>query len=178
MAIADGFSRVTNGKRIGVFAMQQGPGSENAFPGAAQAFSDNTPILLLPGGEYKEKAFVAPNFSPYDNYAHVTKWRAQINLVDRIPDLMRRAFYQLKTGKGGPVLLEVPRDIWTEELKGKLEYEPVFGNKTVPPRRVISGRWRRSCWRRNARSSTQGRAAFTLRRGTSFRRSQSCFRHR
>ena len=133
MAIADGFSRITNGKRIGVFSMQQGPGSENAFPGAAQAFSDNTPILLLPGGEYKEKAFVAPNFSPYDNYAHVTKWRAQINMVERIPELMRRAFYQLKTGKGGPVLLETPRDIWTEELPGELDYKPVFGNKTMPP---------------------------------------------
>ena len=35
MAIADGFSRTTNGKRIGVFAMQHGPGTENAFPGAA-----------------------------------------------------------------------------------------------------------------------------------------------
>ena len=133
MAIADGFSRITNGKRIGVFAMQQGPGSENAFPGAAQAFSDNSPILLLPGGEFKSKAFIAPNFSPYDNYAHVTKWRAQINMVERIPELMRRAFYQLRTGKGGPVLLETPRDIWTEELPGKLDYKPVFGNKTVPP---------------------------------------------
>ena len=133
MAIADGFSRITNGKRIGVFSMQQGPGSENAFPGAAQAFSDNTPILLLPGGEYKEKAFIAPNFSPYDNYAHVTKWRAQINMVERIPELMRRAFYQLRTGKGGPVLLETPRDIWTEELPGELDYTPVFGNKTMPP---------------------------------------------
>ena len=133
MAIADGFSRITNGKRIGVFSMQQGPGSENAFPGAAQAFSDNTPILLLPGGEYKEKAFVAPNFSPYDNYAHVTKWRAQINMVERIPELMRRAFYQLRTGKGGPVLLETPRDIWTEELPGELDYKLVFGNKTMPP---------------------------------------------
>ena len=133
MAIADGFSRITNGKRIGVFAMQQGPGSENAFPGAAQAFSDNSPILLLPGGEFKSKAFIAPNFSPYDNYAHVTKWRAQINMVERIPELMRRAFYQLRTGKGGPVLLETPRDIWTEELPGKLDYTPVFGNKTVPP---------------------------------------------
>ncbi len=133
MAIADGFSRITNGKRLGVFSMQQGPGSENAFPGAAQAFSDNSPILLIPGGEPKSKAFIAPNFSPYDNYAHVTKWRAQINMVERIPELMRRAFYQLRTGKGGPVLLEVPRDIWTEELPGELEYKPVFGNKTVPP---------------------------------------------
>lgn len=133
MAIADGFSRVANGKRIGVFAMQQGPGSENAFPGAAQAFSDNTPILLLPGGEFKSKAFSAPNFSPYDNYAHVTKWRAQFNMVERIPDLMRRAFYLLRTGKGGPVLLETPRDVWTEELPGQLDYKPVFGNKTAPP---------------------------------------------
>ena len=133
MAIADGFSRITNGKRLGVFSMQQGPGSENAFPGAAQAFSDNTPILLLPGGEFKSKAFIAPNFSPYDNYAHVTKWRAQINMVERIPELMRRAFYQLRTGKGGPVLLETPRDIWTEELPGELDYTPVFGNKTMPP---------------------------------------------
>ena len=133
MAIADGFSRVTNGKRIGVFAMQQGPGSENAFPGAAQAFSDNTPILLLPGGESRSKAFSAPSFSPYDNYAHVTKWRAQFNMVERIPDLMRRAFYLLRTGKGGPVLLETPREVWTEELPSELDYKRVFGNKTAPP---------------------------------------------
>ena len=133
MAIADGFSRVTNGKRIGVFAMQQGPGSENAFPGAAQAFSDNTPILLLPGGESRSKAFSSPSFSPYDNYAHVTKWRAQFNMVERIPDLMRRAFYLLRTGKGGPVLLETPREVWTEEFPGELDYKRVFGNKTAPP---------------------------------------------
>jgi len=132
MAIADGFSRITNGKRIGVFAMQQGPGSENSFPGAAQAFSDNTPIMLLPGGEPQEKEFISPNFSPYDNYAHVTKWRAKFNMVERIPELMRRGFYQLRTGKGGPVLLETPRNIWTTEYPGELEYTPATGNKTAP----------------------------------------------
>ena len=102
MAIADGFSRITNGKRIGVFSMQQGPGSENAFPGAAQAFSDNTPILLLPGGEYKEKAFVAPNFSPYDNYAHVTKWRAQINYGRAHPRAHAPRLLSAKDRKGRP----------------------------------------------------------------------------
>ena len=56
MSIADGFSRTSNGRRIGVFAMQHGPGSENAFPGAAQAFSDNVPVLLLPGGETTQRA--------------------------------------------------------------------------------------------------------------------------
>ena len=132
MGIADGFSRTTNGKRIGVFAMQQGPGSENAFPGAAQAFSDNVPILLIPGGEFSDRSFVKPVFSPVDNYGNVTKWLAQINTVERIPGLMRKAFYQLRTGGGSPVLLEVIRDVWTAEFEGDLDYAPVNGNKSGP----------------------------------------------
>jgi len=132
MAIADGFSRTTNGKRIGVFTMQQGPGTENAFPGAAQAFSDNVPILLLPGGEQTGKRAVSPNFSAVDNYRHVTKWLAEVTHPDRIPELMRRAFYQLRTGKGGPVLLEVPREMWTAELSRPIDYTPVRGNRFAP----------------------------------------------
>ena len=132
MAIADGFSRTTNGKRIGVFAMQNGPGTENAFPGAAQAFSDNVPILLLPGGDPIDRAFIGPGFSAVANYSNVTKWLAQINSVERITELMRRAYYHLRTGKGGPVLLEVPREVWTSELDGDLEYAPVKGNRTAP----------------------------------------------
>ena len=131
MAIADGFSRTTSGKRLGVFAMQQGPGTENAFPGAAQAFSDNVPVLLLPGGEPSNRSFVEPNFSAADNFKNVTKWLAQINHVERIPELMRRAFYQLRTGKSGPVLLEVARDVWTAELDGEFDYTPVKGNRSA-----------------------------------------------
>ena len=107
IAIADGFSRTTDGKRIGVFCMQQGPGTENSFPGVAQAFSDNVPVLLIPGGEASEKRFISPNFSAMDNFRHVTKWLARVDAPDRIPALMRRAFYHLRTGKPGPVLLEV-----------------------------------------------------------------------
>ena len=132
MGIADGFSRTTNGKRIGVFAMQHGPGTENAFPGAAQAFSDNVPIMLIPGGESTNRRHVSPIFSPVENYGNVTKWLAQASHVERIPELMRRAFYQLRTGKGGPVLLEVPRNVWSDELPGELDYSPVKGNKTAP----------------------------------------------
>ena len=177
MAIADGFSRVTNGKRIGVFSMQQGPGSENAFPGAAQAFSDNTPILLLPGGEYKSKAFIAPNFSPYDNYAHVTKWRAQINMVERIPELMRRAFYQLRTGKGGPVLLEsTPRDIWTDELKGKTGLQAGLRKQDGAAARWDSGSGGGPSGGETPCQYTLGRVASTPRHGMSFRRLPSCSR--
>ena len=132
MGIADGFSRTTNGERLGVFVMQHGPGAENAFPGAAQAFSDNVPILLLPSGEPNTKTFVSPNFSAVENYRNVTKWAAELSMVERIPDLMRRAFYQLRTGKGGPVLLELPKNIWTEEYEGNLDYTPVKGNRSSP----------------------------------------------
>ena len=132
MAIADGFSRTTNGKRLGVFSMQRGPGAENAFGGVAQAFGDNVPILLLPGGELTTRTHIRPGFSPVDNFQHVTKWLAQVNHIERIPELMRRAFYQLRTGKSGPVLLEIPVDVMGGELEGDLDYTPVRGNRTAP----------------------------------------------
>ena len=61
--IADGISRSTNGARIGVFSMQGGPGVENAFPGVAQAFGDNVPLLLLPGGEAVGRSHTPPIFN-------------------------------------------------------------------------------------------------------------------
>ena len=48
--MADAVSRITSGQRIGVFAMQHGPGTENAFGGVAQAYGDSVPIVVLPGG--------------------------------------------------------------------------------------------------------------------------------
>ena len=55
VGIADGFTRASNGTRIGVSAMQSGPGAENAFPGVAQAFSDSVPILVLPSGPARRR---------------------------------------------------------------------------------------------------------------------------
>ena len=132
MAIADGISRTTNGRSIGVFTMQQGPGTENAFPGAAQAFGDNVPVLLLPGGGDTRTSHIRPNFSSMDSYAPVTKWLANVNHVERIPELMRRAYYQLRTGRGGPVLLEVPADVMAGEFGDSVEYAAVKGNRTAP----------------------------------------------
>ena len=50
VGIADGFTRVMRGRRNGVFVSQQGPGAENAFPGVAQAFAENVPMLVIPAG--------------------------------------------------------------------------------------------------------------------------------
>ncbi len=124
--MADGFSRINNGNRIGVFTMQQGPGAENAFGGVAQAYADSVPILLLPGGVARGGAGVHPNFESYLNYKGVTKWAGNINLAGRIPELMGMAFSQLKNGRPGPVLLEIPTDVGAEEVPDDaFDYEPV-----------------------------------------------------
>ena len=49
VGLADGYSRIKRGKRNGVFAAQAGPGIENAFPGVAQAYTENVPMLIDPG---------------------------------------------------------------------------------------------------------------------------------
>ena len=131
VAIADGISRSTGGKQIGVFAMQGGPGAENSFPGAAQSFADNVPVLLIPGGESLKKSFISPNFISTNNYANVTKWMAQVNDINRLPQILKRAFYALKTGKPGPVLIEIPAEIWDQNLN-ELNYTPVKKNLIRP----------------------------------------------
>ncbi|NQW24559.1 MAG: thiamine pyrophosphate-requiring protein [SAR202 cluster bacterium] len=123
--MVDGYSRVTNGKKLGVFMMQNGPGAENGFGGVAQAFSESVPILLLPAGMPREKRGIHPNFYPTRSYETITKWSEEMNTVERIPDLMRRAFAKLRSGRLGPVLLEIPQDVATAELPEELfNYEP------------------------------------------------------
>ena len=56
--MADAYSRIHNGNKIGVFTMQHGPGAENAFGGVAQAYADNVPMLLIPGGSTERRVGV------------------------------------------------------------------------------------------------------------------------
>jgi thiamine pyrophosphate-dependent acetolactate synthase large subunit-like protein len=114
--MADGFSRINNGKKTGIFLMQAGPGAENAFGGVAQAYADSVPILLLPAGAARRRLGTSPVFSPTRSYESITKWSAQINFADRVPELMRQAFTRLRSGKPSPVLLEIPQDLTTEEI--------------------------------------------------------------
>ena len=70
--LADGYSRITNGQKTGVFAMQAGPGAENAFAGVATAYADSVPILLLPASNPRSRHGVHPTFRPSDTYNTVT----------------------------------------------------------------------------------------------------------
>lgn len=127
--IADGFTRASYGRRNGVCTMQSGPGIENAFSGIALAYGDSVPILILPGGHERHR-LVPPNFIARDNYQHITKWVDLVNSADQIPGLMRRAFSYLRTGRPGPVMLEIPRDVSQEEFDDTIfQYSPVKGAK-------------------------------------------------
>ena len=79
VGIADGWTRVRNGSPAGAFAMQYGPGAENAFAGVSTAFSDAVPMLLLPLGHPLERDRVFPNFSSLRTYESVTKFAEQVN---------------------------------------------------------------------------------------------------
>ena len=131
LGIADGYSRTTNGDKMGVFAMQYGPGAENAYSGAATAFSDSTPMLLLPLGHPQERQGVFPLYSSLESYGSITKSIEQINTPDRTSQVMRRAFAALRQGRPGPVAVEIPADIAVEDVSEESFYY-------VPSRRAAS----------------------------------------
>jgi len=130
--MADSFSRMRSGKDVGVFTMQSGPGTENAFGGVAQAFSESVPMVVIAGGYSRTQTNVFPYFSALVNYQHITKWCEQVTVAAAVPDAMRRAFTQARNGRPGPALIEIPGDLWTEEVPEPLEYVPTFATRSGP----------------------------------------------
>ena len=121
---ADGFSRMNDRERFGVVITQGGPGSENSMGGIAQAFGDNIPILYFAGGPALNQYAVRPNFSPVRTYESVSKYGEVIMQADQVTSTMRRAFHNLRNGRPGPVLIEIPSDVANQEIdEGSLNYQ-------------------------------------------------------
>lgn len=130
--MADAFSRLNSGKRLGVFTMQAGPGAENAFGAVAQAYSESVPMVVLPGGYPRHLSNVYPNFSSSLNYREITKSSEQVTLPAYVPEAMRRAFTQAKNGRPGPTLVEFPADVFSEEVPEPIDYEATFQARSGP----------------------------------------------
>jgi acetolactate synthase-1/2/3 large subunit len=131
--MADGYARVTNGRPPGVFAMQYGPGAENAFPGIATTFSDSVPVLFVPLGHAREQAQVFPMFHASRTYASVTKQVEHVIVPEQVPAAMRRAFSQLKNGRPGPVMVELPRDLLALDIgSNALDHVPLRATRAAP----------------------------------------------
>ena len=132
VGMADGYSRIRRGKQNGVFAAQHGPGIENAFAGVAQAYSENVPLLVIPAGFPGPRQAVRPTFRAAEVYGPVTKHAEMAHNVQSLPTVMRRAYQALRTGKGGPVLVEVPNNVFAAEFEGEINYTPVPVQRAAP----------------------------------------------
>ncbi|MCY4039628.1 MAG: thiamine pyrophosphate-requiring protein [Gammaproteobacteria bacterium] len=130
--IADAYSRLSSGEKIGAFCMQHGPGTENAYGAIAQAFSESVPILVLPGGYPRHLAHYYPNYNATQNMRAITKWAEPITSTRSAPDVLRRAFSQLRNGRPGPVLIEMPVDLYHEEVENPKPHTPSFAARSGP----------------------------------------------
>ena len=130
--MADAISRVTSGQTIGVAAMQFGPGVENAFGAVAQAYSESVPVLVIPAGYPRAQANVSPRFSALLNFQQISKNIEQVNQPEHVAGAMRRALTQVKNGRPRPVVVEVPFDLFDEEMPGEIDYEAAPRRLSAP----------------------------------------------
>lgn len=135
--MADAYSRLSSGKKIGTFCMQHGPGAENAFGGIAQAFSESSPILVMPAGYPRRLANYYPNYNSTLNTKHVTKWSEPLTMGRALPEVMRRAFFQLRNGRPGPVQIEIPVDLFNDDVPDEWEYIPSYATRTGPDPQAV-----------------------------------------
>jgi thiamine pyrophosphate-dependent acetolactate synthase large subunit-like protein len=130
--MADAMSRLSSGREIGVFAMQQGPGTENAYGAIAQAWAESVPMVIIPAGFNRPMQDIAPNYNPIRSMRDVCKWAESAKSAATIPASMRRAFTQAKNGRPRPVIVEIPNDVMEEEFSGTLNYTPALRTRSAP----------------------------------------------
>jgi acetolactate synthase-1/2/3 large subunit/sulfoacetaldehyde acetyltransferase len=114
--MADGLARVTG--RPGACLVTSGPGATNLLTGVAAAHVAHSPVVVIVGGVPLEHA-QKDAFQDYDLVAMfrpVTKLAVQITRPERIPELLRSALRAAMTGRPGPVLVEIPRDVLNEQV--------------------------------------------------------------
>jgi acetolactate synthase-1/2/3 large subunit len=137
---AEGYARSTG--RPGVVLVTSGPGVGNTVTGLLDALSDSIPIVCISG--QVATAVIGTNaFQESDALGMtrpVTKWNHQVRNVDDIPDLVRRALEVATTGRPGPVLLDVPKDIQLRTMGSQdasPARRPVRQGAALPPRQSL-----------------------------------------
>ena len=135
---ADGYSRVSGRRRFGVAAMQAQAGAENSVGGLAQANADNVPILVLPGGNPLDALHVRPNFAAVRGWESVVKRAELITSPEQTAEVMRRAFHGLRSGRPGPMVVEMPADVCARDVpEAARAYSSPHPARSAPPAREI-----------------------------------------
>lgn len=118
MHMADGYARVSG--RVGVVCVTSGPGATNCITGILNAYMDSVPLVVLTGQVASHK-IGQDSFQEADTVGitrPITKYNYLVTEVDKLAYTIHEAFYIARTGKPGPVLVDLPVDI----LRSKAEY--------------------------------------------------------
>ncbi len=130
--MADGLARATD--LPGVCLVTSGPGATNLLTGVAAAHVAHSPVVCLVGGVAAEHA-QKDAFQDYDLVAMfrpVTKLAVHVNRPERIPELLRAALRAAMSGRRGPVLVEIPRDVLNDQVVRGAMLEPASYRATHP----------------------------------------------
>lgn len=130
---AQGFARVTG--KTGVVFATSGPGATNIVTGIADAQIDSTPMVCITG-QVSSHLLGSDAFQETDIVGistPVTKWNYQITKASEIPEILAKAFYIAKSGRPGPVLVDITKDAQFEELEFSYKKcEKIRSYKAVP----------------------------------------------
>ena len=128
---AQGYAR-TSGK-VGVAIATSGPGATNLITGIADAQIDQTPMVCITG-QVGSHLLGSDAFQETDIIGistPVTKWNYQVTRAEEIPEIMARAFYIARSGRPGPVLVDITKDAQFGLLD--FEYKPCTGIRSYKP---------------------------------------------
>lgn len=128
---AQGLARVTG--KVGVCIVTSGPGATNAVTGIADAMIDSTPLVVI-SGQVGSALLGTDAFQETDVVGitqPVTKWNYQVKKADEIPEAIARAFYIARSGRPGPVLIDITKDAQFASLD--YAYEPVKFIRSYKP---------------------------------------------
>jgi acetolactate synthase-1/2/3 large subunit len=113
--MAEAYGKLTG--KPGVLLVTRGPGACNASIGVHTAFQDSTPMVVLVGQvarhQIDREAFQEVDFRKM--YAPLAKWVTQIDMAERVPELLNQAFQVATSGRPGPVVVALPEDMLREE---------------------------------------------------------------
>ncbi|MBD0849675.1 biosynthetic-type acetolactate synthase large subunit [Maribacter arenosus] len=128
---AQGYARVTG--RVGVAIATSGPGATNLITGLADAQIDSTPMVCITG-QVARHLLGSDAFQETDIIGistPVTKWNYQVTRAEEIPEIMAKAFYIAKSGRPGPVLIDITKNAQFDELE--FSYEHCTGIRSYKP---------------------------------------------
>jgi acetolactate synthase-1/2/3 large subunit len=138
---AEGYARSTG--RVGVVLVTSGPGVGNTITGLLDAMSDSVPVLCI-SGQVATAVIGTQAFQESDALGMsrpVTKWNQQVRAADDVPSLVRRALEIAASGRPGPVLLDVPKDIQLTRLAHGAAPKPLralrTGRAALPPKAML-----------------------------------------